>query len=294
MRNLFIDLLVKEARLNEKIVLIVGDLGFNVVEPFKKEFPKRFFNAGVAEQSMIGIAAGLAMNGFHVFVYSIANFPTFRCAEQIRNDIDYHNLPVTIVSVGSGLGYGNLGYTHHGLQDYALMRSFPNTIICSPSDNNELKSTLKYLFKKPQPSYLRLDKSLDLEVKSNKNNLRPGVWNQRYRQKNSKKLIISTGSTYNDCKNFIKKNKKSHYNWYSIPMWGMKNKSNQYKKLSTFNEIITFENHIQDGGFGSWINEILSVNVRKKKFLLQNKFISSKVIGKVGSAKFLNRLYGPK
>ena len=109
MRNLFIDILVKEARLNEKIVLIVGDLGFNVVEPFKKKFPNRFFNAGVSEQSMIGIAAGLSMSGFKVFVYSIANFPTFRCAEQIRNDIDFHNLPVTIVSVGSGLGYGNLG-----------------------------------------------------------------------------------------------------------------------------------------------------------------------------------------
>ena len=136
MRNLFIDILVKEARLNEKIVLIVGDLGFNVVEPFKKEFPNRFFNAGVSEQSMIGIAAGLSMSGFKVFVYSIANFPTFRCAEQIRNDIDFHNLPVTIVSVGSGLGYGNLGYTHHGLQDYSLIRSLPNTLICSPLDNN--------------------------------------------------------------------------------------------------------------------------------------------------------------
>ena len=294
MRNLFIDTLVKEARLNTKIVLIVGDLGFNVVEPFKKEFPKRFFNAGVSEQSMIGIASGLSMNGFHVFVYSIANFPTFRCAEQIRNDIDYHNLPVTIVSVGSGLGYGNLGYTHHGLQDYALMRSFPNTIICSPSDNYELKNSLKYLFKKPQPSYLRLDKSLDLNLKNSKNNLIPGDWNSRNKHKNSKKLVLSTGSTYSDCKNFLKKKKNSLYNWYSIPMWGMKIKSNQFKKLSAFNEIITFENHIQDGGFGSWINEILSVNISRKKFFVQNKFINSNVIGKVGSEKFLNKLYGPK
>ena len=108
MRNLFISELVKQARKNKKIVLLVGDLGYNVVEPFKKEFPKRFFNVGVSEQSMIGIASGLAISGYHVFVYSIANFPTFRCAEQIRNDVDYHTLSVTIVSVGSGLGYGNL------------------------------------------------------------------------------------------------------------------------------------------------------------------------------------------
>ena len=293
MRNLFIDILVKEARLNKKIVLIVGDLGFNVVEPFKKEFPNRFFNAGVSEQSMIGIAAGLSINGFQVFVYSIANFPTFRCAEQIRNDLDYHKLPVTVVSVGSGLGYGNLGYTHHGLQDYALMRSFPNTIICSPADNNELKSSMKFLLKNPQPSYLRLDKSLDLTINNNKGKINPGDWNLIQKQKNSKKLLISTGSTYKDCKNFIK-NQKGQYNWYSIPMWGMKVKSSQYKKLSKFNEIVTFENHIQDGGFGSWINEVLSVKKSKKKIFVQNKFINSKVIGKVGSEIYLNKLYGPR
>ncbi len=293
MRNLFIDILVKEARLNKKIVLIVGDLGFNVVEPFKKEFPNRFFNAGVSEQSMIGIAAGLSMNGFQVFVYSIANFPTFRCAEQIRNDLDYHKLPVTVVSVGSGLGYGNLGYTHHGLQDYALMRSFPNTIICSPADNNELKSSMKFLLKNPLPSYLRLDKSLDLTINNNKGKINPGDWNLIQKQKNSKKLLISTGSTYKDCKNFIK-NQKGQYNWYSIPMWGMKVKSSQYKKLSKFNEIVTFENHIQDGGFGSWINEVLSVKKSKKKIFVQNKFINSKVIGKVGSEIYLNKLYGPR
>ena len=111
---------------------------------------------------MIGIACGLAIKGFHVFVYSIANFPTFRCAEQIRNDMDYHNLSVTIVSIGSGLGYGNLGYSHHALQDYALMRSFPNTIICSPNCNEELIGVMDYIFKNPQPTYLRLDKSLNL------------------------------------------------------------------------------------------------------------------------------------
>ena len=121
-------------------------------------FPKQFYNAGVAEQNMMGIASGMALEGNHVFVYSIGNFPTFRCAEQIRNDVDYHNLPVTIVSVGSGLGYGNLGYTHHALQDYALMRSFPNMLIVSPGSNEELSEALKYIVQNPQPYYLRLDK----------------------------------------------------------------------------------------------------------------------------------------
>ena len=173
------------------------------------------------------------------------------------------------------------------------MRSFPNTIICSPADNNELKSSMKFLLKNPQPSYLRLDKSLDLTINNNKGKINPGDWNLIHKQKNSKKLLISTGSTYKDCKNFIK-NQKRQYNWYSIPMWGMKAKSSQYNKLSKFNEIVTFENHIQDGGFGSWINEVLSVKKSKKKIFVQNKFINSKVIGKVGSEIYLNKLYGPR
>ena len=176
MRKIFINQLVKAATKNKKIVLIVGDLGYGIVEPFKKKFPNRFFNAGVAEQNMAGIAAGLALKKFHVFIYSIANFPTFRCAEQIRNDIDYHNLPVTIVSVGAGLGYGNLGYSHHAIQDYSLMRSFPNTVIASPSNNQEVEVVMSYLINNPQPSYLRLDKSLELNSNKRISKIYPGKW----------------------------------------------------------------------------------------------------------------------
>lgn len=100
MRNTFIQHLKEKAKLNEKIVLVVGDLGYSVIEEFEKEFPDRFYNAGISEQNMASMAAGLASEGFHVFIYSIANFPTFRCAEQLRNDVGYHNLPVTVVSVG--------------------------------------------------------------------------------------------------------------------------------------------------------------------------------------------------
>ena len=274
--------------------MLVGDLGYNVIEPFKKEFPDRFYNAGVSEQSMIGIASGLAMNGFHVFVYSIANFPTFRCAEQIRNDVDYHNLSVTIVSVGSGLGYGNLGYSHHGIQDYSLMRSFPNTIICSPSDNYELISSLNYIFKNPQPSYLRLDKSLDVNTNKFNHSLFPGKWTLKKKGKYPNKLLISTGSVNKDCINFLKKNHNYKYNWFSIPIWGMSIKKKQLNLLKKYNEIVTFENHLQDGGFGSWINEIICSNIKNHRIGVVNKFINSKVIGKVGSENYLNKIYGPK
>ena len=126
MRNIFINKLTDLAKNNKNIFLLVADIGYGVVEEFQNKYPDRFLNVGVAEQNMTGIAAGLAAEGYHVFTYSIANFPTFRCAEQIRNDIDYHNLPVTVVSVGGGVAYGNLGYSHHAVQDYGLMRMMPN------------------------------------------------------------------------------------------------------------------------------------------------------------------------
>ena len=293
MRAIFIDQLVKAATKNKKIVLIVGDLGYGIIEPFKKKFPDRFFNAGVAEQSMAGLAAGLALKGFHVFIYSIANFPTFRCAEQIRNDIDYHNLSVTIVSVGSGLGYGNLGYSHHAIQDYALLRSFPNMIIASPSNNQEVEGTMNYLFKNPQPSYLRLDKSLELDCNKKIPSINPGKWIFYKRNKSkSKNLIISTGSVFTNCKRLSLKNK--NYDWVTLPIWGMKFKNQQIKNLKKYKKVITVENHLQDGGFGSWLSETLTQKQNNIQTKIVSKFLDKNVIGKVGSEKYLNSRYGLK
>jgi transketolase len=159
MRTAFINELINQARLHPEIFLIVGDLGFSVVEPFADEFPDRFLNAGVAEQNMTGVAAGLASEGYHVFTYSIANFPTLRCLEQIRNDVCYHNLPVTVVAVGGGLAYGNLGYSHHAVQDVAILRSLGNMRVMAPSDPGETVCCLRELVNNPCPSYLRLGKA---------------------------------------------------------------------------------------------------------------------------------------
>lgn len=141
---------------NSDFFLITGDLGFNAIEPFMEARPNDFLNCGVAEQSMLGVAAGVASLGKRVFVYSIANFPTFRAAEQIRNDIDYTQLPVTIVAAGAGLSYGALGYSHHAVQDIALMRIFDSFEIFSPTTEAEMKSAVHRIMSKAGPSYLRL------------------------------------------------------------------------------------------------------------------------------------------
>jgi transketolase C-terminal domain/subunit len=156
MRTAFIQELIEQARAHPKIFLVVGDLGFSVVEPFAAEFPKRYLNAGVAEQNMTAVAAGLASEGYHVFTYSIGNFPTLRCLEQVRNDICYHDLPVTITAVGGGVAYGNLGYSHHAVQDITVMRSLPNLTVYSPADPGEARECVRLLLQRPRPSYLRL------------------------------------------------------------------------------------------------------------------------------------------
>ena len=151
MRNKFIDTLCKIAQKDNSIWLLCGDLGYSVLEPFEKSFPDRFINVGIAEQNMIGIAAGIASCGQRVFCYSIANFPTMRCLEQIRNDICYHNCDVTIVSVGAGFAYGNAGYSHYGLEDLSVLSVLPNMRVYTPADSYEVEwVTEKHMQENPK------------------------------------------------------------------------------------------------------------------------------------------------
>lgn len=169
MRSAFVKALSELAERDERVFLVTGDLGFGVMEPFAARFPLRFLNPGVAEQNMTGIAAGLAMSGKVVFTYSIANFPTLRCFEQIRNDVCYHNADVKIVSVGGGLGYGALGITHHATEDVAVMRALPRMTVIAPGDPIEADFAARALVENPGPAYLRLGKSGEPVVH------RPGV-----------------------------------------------------------------------------------------------------------------------
>ncbi len=291
MRNAFIDELVLQARKNNKIALVVGDLGYKVVEPFAEEFPDRFINAGVAEQNMTGLAAGMASEGFHVFTYSIANFPTFRCAEQIRNDVDYHNLPVTIVTVGGGLSYGNLGYSHHAVQDFALIRTLPNMLIAAPGDPLEVRSSLQYLINNPQPSYLRLGKAGELNYNLDMQAIYPGMWNLIYGGEKDK-CILCTGSTINMAFDWIKTEKYKNFSIYSMPLWNMKSKLVQIENLKNFSHVVTLEDHLLDGGFGSWLLESYHMNTINNNVKIECKALSSDVCGMVGSQTFLNKAGG--
>ncbi|KHD90000.1 MAG: transketolase [Bdellovibrio sp. ArHS] len=159
MRDQFIKTLTELAEKDPKIFLITGDLGFGVLTDFAKRFPNQFLNIGVAEQNMAGVAAGIALEGRTVYIYSIGNFPSLRCLEQIRNDACYHNANVKVVCIGGGFSYGALGMSHHATEDLAIMRSLPGVKVFAPSDLWETAEATKATASTPGVCYLRLDKS---------------------------------------------------------------------------------------------------------------------------------------
>ena len=251
MRKPFMEELTLAVAAGRPIMLITGDLGWGVVEEFARRYPKNFINAGVAEQNMMGMAAGMAAEGYHVFVYSIANFSTFRCAEQIRNDVDYHDLPVTVVSVGGGLAYGAMGYSHHAVQDYALMRSMPNMLIAAPCDDLEATACIRYLIDNPQPSYLRLGRGGEEQIHSQMPVVKPGEWvlvNKRDLI-NANYTVVTTGTAASIATRIYPYAKQ-----YTVPLWGMKYKARQLEQSGS-RHFVSIEDHLEDGGFGSWLQE---------------------------------------
>ena len=294
MRNAFIEELVLLARENKQIALVVGDLGYSVIEPFADEFPERFLNAGVSEQNMTGMAAGMASEGYHVFTYSIANFPSFRCAEQIRNDVDYHKLPVTVVAVGGGLAYGSLGYSHHAIQDYALFRTLPNMQIAAPGDPLEVRACMRYLVANPGPSYLRLGKAGEPCFHSEIPELENGRWLKVIEGSLPDRVLLSTGATMAIAMDRLQQPAYSGYGLSSMPLWSMNAKQCQFSMLRQLNEIVTLEDHLLDGGFGSWLLESRSMceqGMQNPLAQIRPIALDAEVCGSVGSQSVLN-LFG--
>lgn len=285
MRTAFINALMEKARGNDRVFLVVGDLGYTVVEPFAKEFPNRFLNAGVAEQNMTGIAAGLAAEGYHVFTYSIANFPTLRCLEQIRNDICYHKLPVTVVAVGAGLAYGNLGFSHHGIQDIAALRCMPNMTIASPADPGETRGCLSYVLDNPGPSYLRLGKAGEPDLHSVPVD---GVRPLEIVSGSSEVALVGTGSILGvalQAADLLRAEGISP-SVFSVPFLSPLDASS-LRGIWRKRNVITVEEHVLPGGLGSLLRELAPDGVRIRSF-----HVGSSRYNAVGSQSYLRNLHG--
>lgn len=258
MRTKFINQLLEEARTNDKIFLIVGDLGYHVVEPFAEEFPDRFLNIGIAEQNMIGVATGLAMTGYNVFVYSIGNFPTLRCMEQVRNDVAYHHANVKIISVGAGYAYGCLGATHQATEDIGAMRVIPNMVVATPGDPIEAEAIAKMSSTYEGPMYIRLGKAGEKVVHAdNLKKLEIGDI-LSLKETGNAIAVIACGSILDEASKSIEENNLP-YDLYSVPFIKPLNKR-QLKVIAEThpNGLIVMEEHQKSCGVGSAIIELLS------------------------------------
>jgi transketolase len=169
LRTAFIRSLTDLASRDPRIVLLTGDMGFGVLDEFRAKHPKQFYNVGVAEQNLAGVSAGLALAGHVVFTYSIGNFPTLRCLEQLRSDVCFHNADVKIVSVGGGLAYGPLGVSHFAIEDLAVLRALPNMTVVAPGDPIEVAQLVPQIVERRGPVYFRLGRAGEKAVHS------PGV-----------------------------------------------------------------------------------------------------------------------
>lgn len=260
MRNTTISCIFEEAKRNSNIILLTADLGYSVMEKLLLELPKQCINTGIAEQNMIGVAAGLALSGKKVFVYTIAPFATMRCFEQIRVDACYQNLDVTIIGVGGGFAYGTLGTTHYALEDIAIMRSLPNMKVFCPADSFEAELIAKKAIIDGGPSYIRLNRGGEQKIGNREANDcdidSPG----HLLGDNNIVVVIACGNIVEEAHRAVESviNNGRQVSLYSLPVIKPLNKDNIVQIIKGSKVVVTVEEHNIIGGLGSAIAEIIA------------------------------------
>jgi transketolase len=291
MRDAMTRVLCELAAQDPNLVLVTGDLGFGVLNEFQERFPKQFINAGVAEQNMTGLATGLALSGKTVFTYSIGNFPTLRCLEQIRNDACYHNANVKIIAIGGGFTYGSLGISHHATEDLAILRALPDITVMAPGDPLEAAAATRTIYETPGTCYLRLGRGGESAVHKGLASIALG---KALKLCDGKDLaIISTGGILKnayEARNYLydKGHCTALYSMHTIKPF---DKELINSIASSYKYIATVEEHTVVGGLGSAVAEVMaqlpSPRARLKMIGLQDCFSSV-----VGDQEYLRGIYG--
>ena len=259
MRDAFTRALMREAAKDPRLTLVTGDLGFGVLKPFWETYPDQFVNAGIAEQGMTGLAAGLSMTGRTVLTYSIGNFPTLRCIEQIRNDCAYHNANVKVVCVGGGFVYGSLGMSHHATEDMAILRALPGVTVFTPGDPHEVEAIVPVMLNTPGTCYLRLGRGGEPMLHDGPIEGYAAPKALTLRQGTNVALLSAGGiltQTVGAAKLLSEQGVSAEV--VSFPCLKPIDKEKLVELSRRFRHIVTVEEHSVVGGFGSAVCEVLA------------------------------------
>lgn len=291
MRDTFVKTLIELAKEDKNIELVTGDLGFGVLKPFYEQCPDQFTNAGIAEQNMTSMAAGMALEGKTVFTYSIGNFSTLRCLEQIRNDCAYHKANVKVVCIGGGFVYGSLGMSHQATEDLAILRALPDVVVMAPADLVEAEECTKALAKHKGTAYLRLGRGGEKRIHERIVNFKIGKAIKVYDGK--KIAILSTGAIFDEVAAAHDELKEQGYNLavYTFPTVKPIDKETIEEVSREFEMVVTVEEHNIIGGFGSAVAEVMAEMTDKKAKLLRIG-LNDEYNVRVGNQKYLRQQYG--
>lgn len=290
MRDSFVRSLMELAKQDKDVELITGDLGFGVLKPFWEALPDQFLNAGIAEQNMTAMAAGMALEGKTVFTYSIGNFPTLRCLEQIRNDCAYHGANVNIVCVGGGFVYGSLGVSHHATEDLAVMRSLPDVAVFAPADRVEAAAVTKAAAEYPGTCYIRLGRGGEQVAREKIDDFEIG--RAIPVQQGSRVAIFTTGDIYGEAAAAVELLQEQGITptVYTFPTVKPMDAQTVCACAETHDLIVTCEEHNILGGLGTAVAEVLAEHPSRARLVRLG--ISGSYCTTVGSQNYLRRQYG--
>jgi len=291
MRAAFNKTLLEIAKKDSRVHMILADIGYGEIEGFAEAFPDRFINCGVAEQNMTGVACGVAMEGNIAITYSIANFPTLRCLEQIRNDICYHNANVKIVIIGGGMAYGPLGISHHSTEDIAILRALPNMVVLAPCDIPEAVEATKAMMSYNGPVYYRCGYKKEPNIYDGPVPFSIGKANTV--REGTDAALIFTGTIGYNCKLAVESLAQKGISCRLISMHTVKpiDKEAVIKAATETGAVITVEEHNLSGGLGSAVAEVLmdsgNGGIRFTRIALPDINVT-----KIGSQEWLRNQYG--
>ena len=256
MRQALSDVLVELGKKDPKVLLLTGDHGYALFDDFRRECPDQYINVGIAEQNMVGVAAGLARSGFRPIVYGLSAFVPIRVLEQIKLDVAHDHLPVIFIGDGAGFVYSHLGTSHQSTEDIACSRVIPNLSVYSPADRFELTQCLSIAYRNNSAAYLRIGKADRGDVHQSLLNIKPGELIQVKKEKESRYSFIATGSMVRTAIDVA--DKLHNINVWSVPFIKPIDRSMVEKICHNSEAIVVFEEHSKFGGLGSLIAEIAS------------------------------------